>query len=97
MSEKRDRQTAVHNFVLPTACYDDQTAVLDVYKRQAIGNDARQIVPTHGLNHQMHVMPCRKARALSLIHISKNNRRLLTCNRGRSGDCILHRRNECGS
>ena len=31
----------------------------------AIGNDARQIVPTHGLNHQMHVLPCRKARAYS--------------------------------
>ena len=27
----------------------------------------------------------------------KNNRRMLTCNRGRSGDCILHRRNERGS
>ena len=25
--KKRYRQTAVHNFVLPTACYDDQTAV----------------------------------------------------------------------
>lgn len=24
---KRYRQTAVHNFVLPTACHDDQTAV----------------------------------------------------------------------
>ena len=31
----------------------------------AIGNDARQIVPTHGLNHQMHVLACRKARTYS--------------------------------
>ena len=27
IDKKRYRQTAVHNFVLPTACYDDQTAV----------------------------------------------------------------------